>query len=63
MLPKKLSGELRNDMKEKISVDCPFCDSGKVIATVNGTPIVTGFKAVGDGVKAINAMCGKADKS
>ena len=50
-------------MKEKISVDCPFCDSGKVIATVNGTPIVTGFKAVGDGVKAINAMCGKADKS
>ena len=33
------------------------------VSIVNGTPLVTGFNVVGDGVQAINAMYGKTEKS
>lgn len=42
---------------------CIFSQVDFKVSIVNGTPLVTGFKVVGDGVKAINGMYGKADKS
>lgn len=42
---------------------CIFSQVDFKVSIVNGTPLVTGFKVVGDGVKAINGMYGKAEKS
>ena len=42
---------------------CIFSQVDFKVSIVNGTPLVTGFKVVGDGVKAINNMFGKTEKS